>query len=307
MKYFKNQNCKFDKPVITMGTFDGVHLGHQQLLKKLKKEADKLEKKSVVITYYHHPLEIIHKKTFPYLLTEREDKEKLIKNIGIDSVVYLDFTPEMANMQAEEFLQNILISQICASKIIVGYDTHFGKKRLGNFEFLRSYASKYNFEIGVVEPLREDNKIISSSMIRDFVREGDVKTVAKYLGRDYSVVGYVTYGQRIGSKIGFPTINIQPQNDNKLIPGIGVYHCKVMIDNEEFIGVTNVGYSPTLKTTGIKEIETHILDFKGNLYNKLVNIIFVDRIRDEINFENEKQLIKQIENDIFQVRRYFYK
>lgn len=307
MKYFQNQRCDFRYPVVSMGTFDGVHLGHRKLLKSLRKRADETGGEAVVITYYHHPLEIIHKKTFPYLLTERHKKEELIKNLGIDCVLYLNFDEKMAEMTADEFLTEILLGELETREFVVGYDTHFGKKREGNSEFLEKNAEKFHYRVETVEPLKIDNRIVSSSLIRDFVREGNMQSVERFLGRKYSLFGKVVSGKKIGRKIGFPTINVEPSDPNKLIPAIGVYISEATIEKQKYIAVTNIGYSPTLKKTNIKEIETFILDFEGEVYDKEVEIIFHRRLRDEVLFPSENDLIKAIFKDVEQTRRYFQK
>ncbi len=305
MKYFKNQKCNFTHPVITMGTFDGVHLGHQKLLQELKHISQKKGGDAVVITYYHHPLETIHKSTFPYLLTEKEKKEELLKKYGVDSVLYLDFNENMVNLTAEDFLDNIIISEVKAEAIVVGYDTHFGRNRSGDFQFLKKNSKKYNCEIDIIEPYKINNRIVGSSLIRDLVREGNMQYVSELLGRNYSVSGVVKTGHRIGHGLGFPTINLHPADKHKLIPGIGVYVCEVDFFGSRYKAVTNVGYSPTLKKTGIKEIETHILDFKGDLYNTPVEIFFHKKLRNELHFENRDKLIGMIKKDIKLTREYF--
>jgi len=305
MKYFKDQDCNFIKPVVTMGTFDGVHLGHVKILNHVVKKAKEKKTKSVVITYYHHPLETIHKKTFPYLLTERENKEKLLKECGIDCVLYLDFDEEMAQMQPEDFLKKIIIDEINAQDLVVGYDTHFGISREGNYQFLKDRSSIYNYCIELIEPEKINNHIISSSLIRDYIREGDMQNASKLLGRNYSIHGSVQLGHRIGRKIGFPTINLLPLDANKLIPAIGVYICEVLVEGKKNLGVTNIGYSPTLKTTRIKEIETHILDFDDDLYHKEVKVCFNKKLRDELQFNNKIELIEAIGKDIIETREFF--
>jgi len=305
MKYFQNQRCDFRYPVVSMGTFDGVHLGHRHLLEKLRNRANETGGEAVVITYYHHPLEIIHKKTFPYLLTERHKKEQLIKNLGIDCVLYLNFDEKMAEMTAAEFLEVILLRELGAREFVVGYDTHFGKQREGNFRFLEKNAEKYRYRVEIVTPLKIDNRIVSSSLIRDLVREGNMQSVERFLGRRYSLFGTVVSGKKIGRKIGFPTINVEPADSHKLIPAIGVYISEVVIENRKFIAVTNIGYSPTLKKTNIKEIETFILDFTGNVYDKEVEIIFHQRLRDEILFSSKSELINAIYEDIKKTKKYF--
>ena len=305
MTFLKKQECKFNYPVLTMGTFDGVHLGHQSLFKELKKRAELANGEAIVLTYYHHPLETIHRKTFPYLLTEKDKKEELLKKFGIDCIFYLNFNEEMAKLSADEFLKNIIIEEIKAKEIVVGYDTHFGRFREGDYQFLKNNEEKYGYKVDIIEPCKINNRIISSSLIRDFIREGDIQDAAKCLGRLYSISGEVITGHKIGEKIGFPTINIHPHDANKLIPAIGVYICEVVIEANKYFGLTNIGYSPTLKNKGIKEVETHILDFCGNLYNKKVEVFFHKRIREEKLFSSKHELIKEIRNDINKARDYF--
>ena len=288
-----------------MGTFDGVHLGHQKLLKVLRTKADEVDGEAIVITYYHHPLEIIHKKTFPYMLTENSQKEKLLKQHGVDCVLYLDFDEKMAGLKPIDFLQKIIIGELKAKELVVGYDTHFGKYRQGNLEFLKQHAEELNYKVDLVEPHQIHNRIISSSLIRDFVREGDMVDVARCLGRNYSVFGSVSTGHRIGREIGFPTINIIPADPNKLLPGIGVYICEVILNGITYKGVTNIGYSPTLKKTIYKEIETYILDFSQDIYDQNVEIVFHKKIRDEIDFAGKDELVREIQRDVDKTREYF--
>jgi riboflavin kinase/FMN adenylyltransferase len=288
-----------------MGTFDGVHLGHQKLLEELRKRADKANGEAVVITYYHHPLEVIHRKTFPYLLTERFRKEELLKQNGVDCVLYLEFDEKMATLEPIKFLQKIIIDELNTKELVVGYDTHFGKFRQGNYEFLKKNASTFNYEVELIEPFKINNRIISSSLIRDFVREGDMVDVARCLGRNYSVHGTVIIGEQIGTKIGFPTINVRPADPNKLLPGIGVYICEAIIKGKTWQAVTNIGYSPTLKNVNYKVIETHVLDFSQDVYHEDVEIIFHRKIRDEIDFAGVEELVQEINRDIDKTRRYF--
>ncbi len=304
MKYFHKQKCSFINPVITMGTFDGIHLGHQKLLAELRKRADARNAQAVVVTYYHHPLETIHRKTFPYLLTERDKKEELLKKHGVDCVLYLDFDSEMAKMGAEEFLRKVIIESLHPAEIIVGYDTHFGKKREGDFPLLKKLERKYNYTADLISAFAVEKEIVSSSKIRDLIREGDMQKAKTFLGRDYSILGKVIKGHKVGRTLGFPTINLEQEDPNKLIPALGVYVSKVIIDGKIYDGVTNVGYSPTIKTTGIKEVETHLLEFCGDLYSEKIELIFLKRIRDEIKFNDVDQLINQIEIDVKKAKEF---
>ena len=303
MKYIRKQKCDFLEPIITMGTFDGLHKGHQKLLAELRKRADAVNKKAVVVTYYHHPLETIHRKTFPYLLIERDKKEELLKKYGADCVLYLDFDTEMSDLSPEDFLKQVIVDELNPEEIVVGYDTHFGKNRKGDFDFLKQNEKKLNYQAYLIKPEKIEGVIVSSSIIRDFVREGDMQKVERYLGRRYSISGVVKNGHRIGRTLGFPTINLEPEDSNKLIPAIGVYVCQVLVEGVMYGGVTNIGYSPTIKSSGIKEVETNLLDFDGNLYGKKVEVFFVQRLRDEEKFGNVEQLILQIKDDVHQAKK----
>jgi riboflavin kinase/FMN adenylyltransferase len=298
MVFFRQPTCDFKHPTVTMGTFDGVHLGHQKLLAFLQEKARDAHGEAIAISYYHHPLEVIHKKTFPYLLTERQQKEKLIKQYGADCVLFLNFTKEMAALSAYDFLEKILIEEIHAKQIIVGYDTHFAKYREGTTDFLKQHEADFGYKTYVVKPVNIHNRIISSSMIRDFIREGSIKEANYCMGRRYTLLGTVERGQKIGREIGFRTLNIQPLDEYKLIPALGVYATQTVVDGKTYKSVTNIGYSPTLKKTNIKEIETHLLDFNAEIYGKKVELLFIQRIRDEAIFSSEKELINAIQADI---------
>ena len=270
----------------------------------MKKKATEIGGEIVIITYYHHPLETIHKKTFPYLLTEKEEKDKLLKEFT-DCVLYLNFTEKMAQMSAFDFLNEILIKELKVKHLIVGYDTHFGKNREGNYEFLMQHKSELDFAVDLIKPYKLHNQIVSSSLIRDLIREGSVQEAAEFLGRKYSITGKVVKGFRIGREIGFPTINTIPLDSYKLIPAIGVYMCKVVVNNSTYIGVTNIGYSPTLKKVSVKEIETFIIDFDADIYEEKVEIIFYKRLRDEVLFETKDELVKKISEDVKEAKKYF--
>ncbi len=305
MTFFNDQRCDFARPVIAMGTFDGVHLGHQKLVKILVERARQRDGIAVIMTYFHHPLETIHRKTFPYLLTEKDTKEKLLKEMGVDCVLYLNFNRELAEMDPDAFLKEIIIGEIGAEEIIVGYDTHFGKNRKGNHKFLQEAADEYGYLVEFVPPLMVDNRIVSSSRIRDFIREGSMQEAARLLGREYSISGFVKTGHKIGRELGFPTINIYPADRNKLIPSLGVYIGRVKLDDIWYYSLTNVGYSPTLKSTGILEVETHIIDFEGDLYGREVEVFFTRKLRDELYFDSKEKLIEAIKTDLKAAREYF--
>ncbi|MDD3049914.1 MAG: bifunctional riboflavin kinase/FMN adenylyltransferase [Candidatus Cloacimonetes bacterium] len=264
----------------------------------MKNKSPKKNGEAVVLSYYHHPLETINKQTFPYLLTEVSRKEQLLLSYGADSVLFLEFDTKMSEMEAEDFLKKILIEEIGAKEIVAGYDTHFGKNRMGNYEFLKSMETKYAFKADLVPPVMMNGQIISSRRIREFVKTGDMDAVCNHMNRYYSVIGTVVQGQRIGTQIGFPTINLMPTDRNKLLPATGVYFGFIEIDRVKYTTVINVGFSPTLKHVEFREVEAFIIGFSGNLYGVEAEVFFCKRIRDEKKFLSKEQLIEAIEIDI---------
>ncbi|PID29436.1 MAG: hypothetical protein CSB55_01850 [Candidatus Cloacimonadota bacterium] len=295
LKLFKG---KLNFPVITTGTFDGLHLGHLELLTKVIKIARENNGESIVLTYYHHPLETLRSKTYPYLLTEKNKKKALIKSFGIDYVFFLNFDQKTSQMSPRDFLENILIDKLGAKVIVAGYDTHFGKNREGNLSFLKNNETAYGYKTVYIPPFEVKGKIVSSSFLREIVSNGKIEDVFPYLGRFYSINGYVIKGHKIGRTLGFPTINVKPHDPNKLYPRPGVYFTLVCISGKFYYSLTNIGFSPTLKNMRSPEIESHLLNFSGILYGKETEIFFLEKIREEIKFSNRDKLIKQLQNDL---------
>ena len=302
MHFFPHQHCQIKNPLITMGTFDGVHLGHTKLLKEIVRRAKAVNNQAVVISYFHHPLETIFKDTFPYLLTETRIREKLLKDLGIDCLLYLKFTPQMAQMPPEDFLKEVIYNELHPQEIVVGYDTHFGKNRSGDFNFLKQREDKYGYKVDIVEPYRSNGKIVSSSWCRECVRAGAVETLTGLLGRSYSLTGIIRSGNRIGHQLGFPTANIFWNDPNKLIPKTGIYLSRVTLKNRSFWGVTNIGYRPTVIDRSELTVETHILDFDEEIYGQNITITFESRLRSEYKLHDRKELKAYIANDIKNAR-----
>ena len=300
-------DCNLKNSVITMGTFDGVHLGHQKLICEVVERAKKNHTKSVVITYEKHPLETLNLVTYPYILTIKEEKENLLKQLGVDCIVYLKFDKEMAEMSPDEFLEKVIIAHINPREIVFGYDTHFGKNRCGDFNFLKLNEDKFSYKSDLIKPYKIDEEIVSSSRIREFIKLGKVEVAEKLLGRPYSLTGKVIHGEALGRKIGFPTINLSQETRYKLNPKTGVYVTKAYIKNRSFFSVTNVGKSPTLKDILSNNVETHILDINENFYNETVKLEFLAYIRDEKKFNSLEELIKAISNDVEFTREFYAK
>ncbi|MEL0009151.1 MAG: bifunctional riboflavin kinase/FAD synthetase [Flammeovirgaceae bacterium] len=283
--------------IATIGYFDGIHLGHKKILNELVGQAQKKNGKSILITFWPHPRNILNPNTSVELLLSNDDKHKLIEVIGIDYLYIIKFTKEFSKMSAHSFIQNFIVDKLNVSKLIIGYNHSFGHKREGNFLFLQKNNSKYNFEIQEVKKKEINDKLnISSSIIRDKVRDGKLDLANQMLGYKYYITGQVVKGDGIGKKINYPTANIMPENNSKLIPGNGVYVCKVNIENKNYQGMLNIGKRPTVNGKE-RRIELHIFDFNTNIYGKNVKITLIKKIRDEIKFNNLDQLKHQLQKD----------
>lgn len=294
-----------EKVILTIGTFDGVHRGHQYLFSEMVRLAKEENARSLVITYNRHPLETISNQVFPYLLTEKSQKESLIHSMGIDHIEFLDFNREMSQYSARKFLQDYIIQRHHPDWIVCGYDTHFGFNREGNTEFLKKQAHRHHYQVLEVDALScNQDIIVSSSLIRDLIRKGMVDNAFTYLGYYYSLRGQIITGKKIGRTLGFPTMNLKLTDKYKLIPDSGVYITISMIDEQSYFGLTNIGVSPSIKTENIVEVETHLLDFNGDLYHKEVQVFFMEKIRSERKFNTKAELISQIEKDISYTRNY---
>ncbi len=287
------------KPVVTIGIFDGVHLGHIQILERLKKIATETGGETVVVTLWPHPLLVLGKKQKKIrLLSMLDEKINLIGKHGIDNLIILPFTRNFANISYRDFIQKYLVSRIRAKHIIVGYNHHFGKNREGGFEQLRAMAEGSKFSVERQDPVMIENRMISSSAIRQLISEGDVSLAGKLLGYHYSVEGRVVKGKKIGKLLGFPTANIRMMDENKLIPLTGVYAVKVEIDKKYYSGMMNIGVRPTIaEQVHNLTMEVHILHFNYDIYGRDIRLHFIDRIRNEKKFRNTDELVKQLKCD----------
>jgi riboflavin kinase/FMN adenylyltransferase len=291
----------FVNPVITLGNFDGVHLGHQKIFERMKEEASKIHGEAVVITFEPHPLKVLSPKHCPPLLTPFRKKMMLIEKSGIETVLSIEFSLAFADISPFEFVRNILIEKINAKKIIVGYNYHFGKEKSGDAETLKNICNRFNIEVEVMEALTIDHTIISSSRIRELIKGGEVEKASKLLGRDYPIIGKVVEGSKRGHTLGFPTANLEISDE--LYPKLGVYAVEVLWNRQLFNGVANVGLNPTFITTqgGNEErftLEVYILNFNQGIYGDEIQVNFKRRIRDEIRFDSPSNLIDQIQKDI---------
>lgn len=292
---FKNVN----NPVLTTGTFDGVHLGHKKILRQLNLAADQLGGESVLFTFHPHPRMVL----FPdahnlKLLNTFEEKVARLEKAGLQHLIVFPFSMEFSRMSATEFVRDILVNQLKIKKLIIGYDHHFGRNREGSAENLKELAPIYHFEYEEIPVQVLDDVNISSTKIRRSIEQGDVKPALRFLGYAYPMQGKVIRGEQIGRTIGFPTANLVVDDSLKLIPGNGVYVIKAELNGENYEGMLNIGTKPTIKDS--KEItqEVHLFDFKGgDFYGENLKIEFLDRIRDEKKFASVEELKQQLEQD----------
>ena len=283
--------------IVTLGTFDGVHAGHRSIIHDVRKYAKKRNIQSAVITFDRHPMSVIRPEKAPKLLTTLDEKLELIKKMGVDFAYIIHFTKETAEMTAEEFVETYLVKCMGMRQFIVGYDHGFGKGRKSSTKSLTELGETFDFDVKIVEPVIVDETIVSSSAVRDLIRDGNVRKASSLLERDYSITGTVETGHGVGKKIGFPTANIEPLEKNILIPGTGVYSGSLNIDNTDYDAVISIG--PRLTYNDDRHlIEAHALGFSGDIYGKTVSLGLTEKLRDLVKFNSEKELIDQIIKDI---------
>ena len=289
----RDDNC-----ILTTGTFDGVHLGHQSIIKTLHKSVSYQNESVTIVTFEPHPQFVIKSpnRNDLRLLTTIEEKISILQALKIDRLIILPFDSTFAQLSSQEFIENILVNKIGFKKIIIGYDHAFGRDRQGNYEILARVSRKYNYSIIVLSPFSLDGVIISSTKIRKLLLNGDVERAAKYLGRNYRLTGRVVHGEGRGRTLNVPTANIEPISNEKLIPKDGIYAVWAYFRDQKFKAVLYIGLKPTF-TYKERTIELHIFNFSDDLYGQTVEIEFKVRIRDEFYFDKVEQLIEQIEND----------
>ncbi|WP_372773681.1 bifunctional riboflavin kinase/FAD synthetase [Mangrovibacterium sp.] len=288
-----------EKPILTIGSFDGVHLGHLEVISRLNEIAKQKNGESVIFTFYPHPRLVL----FPdegnlRLLTTLHEKIRLFEKAGIDHLVIYPFTKEFSQLNYTDFVREILVEKLNINSLVVGYDHKFGKNREGSFDMLLSLSKEFNFELEKLDVLLIDNTNISSSKIRESLQNGNVARANSYLGYPYTLHGTVIEGQKLGRKIQFPTANILASDPHKLIPGYGVYAVFVLVGGKCYEGMLNIGTRPTVNSNADhRSIEVHILNFDGDLYHKEIELEFISKIRDEKKFASIDDLRVQLEED----------
>lgn len=295
LRHIKNRSFSLAKPVLTLGNFDGIHLGHQALLERVVRDAKARSGCSVVLTFEPHPLKILAPERAPRLILTHKDKMGLLQSFGVDVAMIQTFDAAFANVEAEEFVRDTLVKKIGIHKIWIGKDLRFGKGRMGRVEDLARWGAEIGFEVGIIDPIVLDDHRVSSSRIRKLIERGDVHEARMYLGRRHFISGRVAAGHRRGRHLGFPTANIVSRTE--VLPLDGIYATLLQVGERQWPCVTSIGLNPTFGE-GPRTIESYIFDFAGDLYDQSVKLFFVQRIREEKKFASTDLLIEQIKEDV---------
>ena len=295
-----------EKTYVTIGTFDGVHFGHQKIIQKLVLEAKKANRKSVLLTFFPHPRMVLQKDNSLELINTIEERIELLKKTGLDYLIIHPFSKAFSRMSALAFVRDLLVNQLNISKLIIGYDHHFGKNREGNIVQLSEYSHVYGFTVEEIPAQDIDDVSISSTKIRNALAKGNLKTANKYLGYPFMLSGKVVNGKQLGGKIGYPTANINIKEPYKLIPKTGVYIVLSEIQGTNIYGMMNIGSRPTVDG-GHQTIEVHFFDFNANLYQQQLTINLLYFLRDEEKFDSIESLILQLKKDEQTARNFIAK
>jgi riboflavin kinase/FMN adenylyltransferase len=283
-----------------MGNFDGIHRGHQEIFRILRKEAEENNGTALVITFFPHPLKVLHPDRAPRLITSLQDRVELMECCGIDLVLCLPFNPEFATWNAERFVREILVQKLGTKKVLVGEDFRFGRNREGGIRFLKEKGGGFGYAVQKIEPVRVEGMEISSTRIRQSIQDGRIRESAAMLGRPYNISGTVVKGDQRGRTLGFPTANLATEAE--LLPPNGVYAVRVVLGEERLPGVASLGVKPTFSGKQFS-IEAHIFDFDKDIYGKFIRMEFVEWIREEKSFPGAQALAEQIHRDAQQARK----
>lgn len=282
--------------ILTLGTFDGVHKGHQKILRKLNSEAKKNKLKSIVLTFFPHPRTVLNPKSTLRLINTIKERTELFEKSKIDILITHPFDKNFSELSPEKFVKDILVEKLNIKKILIGYDHRFGKNRTAGIEDLKKFGLKYNFEVIEISVQEQNNVSISSTKIRKSIENGNINKAKSYLGYDFSIEGEVIKGNAIGRTIGFPTANLNIEENYKLVPKRGVYLINTFLDNKKVFGMMNIGVKPTLKIDQ-ETIEVNLFNWDQNLYGKVIKVFTLDYIRDERKFDSIIDLEEQIKLD----------
>lgn len=297
MENIKLENYNEDRfeTAIALGNFDGVHIGHKKLILNMVENAKNLSLKPSILLFDNHT-KMVTSGQAPMCITSNIQKERLVKNLGVEIIYSINFDENLMRLQPEEFVKNILVDKLNTKLVVVGFDYRFGHKASADVEVLKELGIKYGFKVIVLEPIYIDDVIVSSTKIRELILEGNLELANIMLDRNYQLTGKVISGNKIGRTLGFPTANLELM-DNYTIPKYGVYRTKTIIDDRTYLSATSVGYNPTFNNDNVK-IECHIIDFEDKIYDQIIHVDFIEYLREEIKFDKLDDLINQIDNDI---------
>lgn len=284
---------------VALGNFDGIHLGHQNLINVMINKSKELGLKSSLLLFEEHT-KVTTDNDQPKIITSNEKKFKIAEELGIDIIYIMKFDEDVMQLSAEEFVKDIIINKMNSKLLVVGFDYKFGYKALGNSETLLELGKKYDIKVEVIKAIQSDDEIIGSTEIRKLIIEGNINRANKFLGRPYSIMGKVIPGKSRGKTLGFPTANIEVDPIH-VIPKSGVYKTNTIVNDKSYLSATNIGFNPTFND-GILKIETYILDFDKRIYGENIEIEFIDFLRDDIKFSNKDDLIKQMNIDIDRIK-----
>ena len=285
------------KSVVTLGTFDGLHLGHQEIVGEVIRKSREIDGRSFLLTFDPHPRKVIPGRNDVKLLSTLEEKISILEKLGLENLLVINFTIEFSKQTPEDFVKKYLIDGIGLSEIIIGHDHHFGKGRDGNFELLKKIGKKNNFSVTLVTEYSVDGETISSTKIRNALLEGDVVKAGKMLGRNYSFKGKIVRGDGRGKKLGFPTANISANDKDKLIPAKGIYAAECIVQKEKYFGLLSLGSRPTFHKDGDVIPEFYIFDFDRDIYDEVMKVEMIEKIREEEKFNSVDDLIIQMKKD----------
>ncbi len=283
-----------DKPIVTIGTFDGVHAGHRIIIKRIQELANQRNGKSVLVTFEPHPRFLIDPNHKLKLLTSLHEKKELLEQLGLDHLVIAPFNKEFAEQEAKDYVEDFIIKKIKPEVLVIGYDHHFGKNRSGNLTLLEEYAKQGHFILEEISKQLVDDAHVSSTAIRNALDKGNVKEAGRLLKSNFMLNGKVVKGDQKGRTIGFPTANLAVENDKKLIPSSGVYAVHAQLKDELYKAVMNIGYRPTINNKKEFRLEVHLFNFDKDIYGEDLQVKFIERIRDEKKFDSFEDLKKQI-------------
>lgn len=297
MEKIKIENYKEDRfeTAIALGNFDGVHIGHKQILLSMVDTAKKLDLIPSILLFDNHTKQVTSGEK-PLSLTSNDQKELIVKNLGVEIIYSINFDENLMKLQPEEFVKNILIDKLNTKLVVVGFDYRFGHKASGDVEVLKELAKKYGFKVIVLEPIYIDDILVSSTKIRELILEGNLELANKMLDRPYQITGRVIPGNKVGRTLGFPTANLELTSNYPILK-LGVYRTTTTIDGKTYLSATSVGYNPTFVNNKVK-IECHIIDFEDKIYDKVLYVDFIEYLREELKFDNLEDLIEQIDEDV---------